>query len=233
MVLCVLLPVARLGFAQTPPPGASRISSSPGDSRSGPEFTVRVYNYAQVPPDLLAKAENEATCIFAHSGLAVRWEGCTLVVEEERLVPRCGNFPAPTELAIEILPQKMWAKLHHRNPNALGFAAVAEEGERSFLAYISWPEVEETARRWGLIEEEDILGSAIAHEVGHLLLRTCRHAPEGIMRAKWRWHEARLASEGNLLFARWQAKLLRAEVLARASSAQNSPPRLAALGAAK
>jgi hypothetical protein len=59
-------------------------------------------------------------------------------------------------------------------------------------------------------EVPTILGCAIAHEVGHLLLGPSSHSGGGIMRGEWGPKELQLALMGRLLFASQQAKLIRA-----------------------
>jgi hypothetical protein len=56
-----------------------------------------------------------------------------------------------------------------------------------------------------------ILGHAIAHEVGHLLLNLKAHPAHGIMRSDCGLPEMRDAAYGNLLFTREQVEVLRAD----------------------
>jgi hypothetical protein len=60
----------------------------------------------------------------------------------------------------------------------------------------------------------EILGNAIVHEIGHLLLRSNRHSTAGIMRAQWNDEDLRRASRGTLLFTAQQSDTL-AEIAAR------------------
>jgi len=50
-----------------------------------------------------------------------------------------------------------------------------------------------------------ILGHAMAHELGHLLLGTNSHSPSGLMRAHWTREDLTNASKGNLRFSREQS----------------------------
>jgi hypothetical protein len=63
-----------------------------------------------------------------------------------------------------------------------------------------------------------ILGHAIAHEIGHLLLPGNGHSVSGIMRARWDQKEWMLLRQGNLNFTPEQARLLRAGLLNRAQT---------------
>jgi hypothetical protein len=59
----------------------------------------------------------------------------------------------------------------------------------------------------------DILGSVIAHEMGHLLLGSNAHAISGIMRAQWGIDELLRIIMGALVFLPEQSKRMRARIL--------------------
>ena len=66
----------------------------------------------------------------------------------------------------------------------LGFAAVDPAGQGNVMATIYYDRVLHVARRAGL-GVSDLLGRAMAHEIGHLLLRVPGHNRSGLMRAVW------------------------------------------------
>jgi len=57
-----------------------------------------------------------------------------------------------------------------------------------------------------------VLGAAIAHEVGHLLLGSAAHSGQGVMRATWEKEQLELASIGELVFTTEQAAKIRSAV---------------------
>jgi len=59
-----------------------------------------------------------------------------------------------------------------------------------------------------------VLGHAMAHEIGHLLL-PYGHSPTGLMRAEWEAKDLRLAANRQLNFTSEQAELMRGRLLAR------------------
>ena len=75
-----------------------------------------------------------------------------------------------------------------------------------------------------------MLGCAIAHEVGHLLLGPSSHSAGGIMCGEWGPKELQLALMGRLLFASQQAKLIRAEARRRMNLLPDRNPQRTALG---
>ena len=73
-----------------------------------------------------------------------------------------------------------------------------------------------------------ILGSVMAHEIGHLLLGAHSHAISGIMRAQWESRELNQIAMGTLLFLPWQDHPMRAKVVewaARRVSSRDGPAR--------
>jgi len=72
-----------------------------------------------------------------------------------------------------------------------------------------------------------ILGHAIAHEVGHLLLNRQVHSPHGIMRGEWGFADFRDMTEGMFLFTPQQTEFLRAD--ARRRNTQQETIKVAAL----
>jgi hypothetical protein len=86
-----------------------------------------------------------------------------------------------------------------------------------------------SARRNGRIDRQvskaQILGHAIAHEVGHLLLNQQVHSAYGIMRGAWSFADFREMTSGMLLFTSQQVEFLLAEV--RRRNTQQETPKVA------
>jgi len=100
---------------------------------------------------------------------------------------------------------------------ARGFAS-AVGGERGYYAVVFYDEISRAEASEDLAKLG--LGHAIAHEIGHLLLRSSAHSVSGVMRAAWGDTERRLAASGCLLFLPEQSRSTRTEVLARMSLQQ-------------
>ena len=78
-----------------------------------------------------------------------------------------------------------------------------------------------------------ILGCAIAHELGHLLLGTNSHSDTGIMRPRWEPNQFRQLMMGTLLFTTTQSNLMREQVQTRSRlQAGNPDPGLISRGLA-
>jgi hypothetical protein len=76
---------------------------------------------------------------------------------------------------------------------------------------VYYPAALEMASRWR-VGVAEILGAAIAHEVGHLLLGADAHAPFGLMQAAWSGRQFELIGLSELDFSRDQAKMLLVQI---------------------
>lgn len=108
-------------------------------------------------------------------------------------------------------------------PDTLGIAAQAEEGTQA-SASVFHDRVEQLAKGW-LVSPVVVLGHAMAHEMGHLLLGVGSHSPSGLMREHWSGRDLTRAAEGNLLFSSRQAETIRAQVRERRVAAHNTRTR--------
>lgn len=55
---------------------------------------------------------------------------------------------------------------------------------------------------------DQVLGHAIAHEIGHILLGSNSHGSRGLMKAKWGQEDIKRAGKGDLLFTPEQAQVI-------------------------
>ena len=169
------------------------------------QMTVRVYNYAEVSLRALAQAQKEAGQIFGQIGIEMLWRDRSLCLARPQL-QECQGSVGPSDLVLRILPKSMAQRQASRD-TTLGMAVP------TFQAYIFNDRVEKQAQLAG-VPWERMLGVAIAHEIGHLLLGSNSHALVGIMRAMWRREELQRADR-EWLFLSDQAARIRAEVLRR------------------
>ena len=182
----------------------------PADS---PSIRVRLYDYARLEPSDLARAEDEAAQILRRAGIETAWVECTLAASGGQLQPVCQEDLAPTDISLRILPRSMSVHSPFRG-NTLGFAGLSGEGDRGSMASIFYFGIQDLARM-GDTPEHKILGHAIAHEIGHLLLRTIGHTSSGIMRVTWGRKDLKRLNMEGLSFTEVQAEVMRAEVRAR------------------
>jgi hypothetical protein len=164
---------------------------------------TRVYNMAKVRPAILSGALIQASEIFRRIGVEIEWvEGSSR--------QRLGS----SQLYLRIIPRLFPNTRCPLGPSHLGYAATSEEG--GVLATIFFHRVEALA--WG--DPSFALGSAIAHELGHLLLGNGRgnggpHSASGLMRAQWQRDDLKRKARETMQFRSEDADRLRARLLER------------------
>jgi hypothetical protein len=106
-------------------------------------------------------------------------------------------------------------KLWSVNGSALGFV-LSFENSHAIVFYDRVQRLSQVRQS----EPAPILGAAMAHEIGHLMLGSEQHSPTGMMRETWLSSDLSAASQGLLCFSTGEAALMRAEVLRRKYAAR-------------
>jgi len=147
---------------------------------------VRTYNYAAVSAEQLAAAKSEAEHIFRSAGISLEWIECR--------VPGGDNGAACTEplLAGRDLMLRLVDRIpaHGERIVALGESMLDREQRGGVLMTVDLFPVRAVAGR-APTSLSTLLGRAIAHEIGHLLLGSAEHPRLGLMRALWSHDELR------------------------------------------
>ncbi len=171
-----------------------------------PAIEVFVYNYAQVPGNSLERAMREAARIFRQAGVELAWRDCPLAATTRSPDLPCERFIGPTNLVLRIVP-----RFEHvegiANKQTLGSSV-------GNLATVSFQWVREESAS-GIATPSEILGPAVAHELGHLLLRARGHSAVGIMRARWGRADFQRSPLGAFTFTPGQADAIHAEARVR------------------
>jgi hypothetical protein len=124
---------------------------------------VRLLNYANVPDPELSVAKREVARVFGALGVEIWWQN-----------------EGSASRSVVLLSKDMAAKkaVTDRVPrNVLGRAAAA-----TGRAYVFYDRVVELAERHR-VQSDGLLGTVMAHELGHVLLDVPGHTVDGIMRA--------------------------------------------------
>lgn len=200
--------------------GQSAAAASPETSLT---VTIHVCNFAEVDHKTLIEAENVAAGIFRKAGLETRWINPAPSSEhgqEKSTAERTLNL---SHIQLNILPRWMAERLGLPN-NVMGLAPGTEpDRQRVYVFYEKVKALAESQMRirgsGGISTyaiRVEILGHAIVHEIGHLLLNLESHSDTGIMRANWDLNQLQAACYGYLVFTPPQAQALRREVARRA-----------------
>lgn len=161
--------------------------------------TARLYNTARVAGIVKEAALRAASGALIAGGIHLRWKDCDLP-------DSCATVPARGELIVRLV----------RSPNeieasttlVLGHAFIDMRERTGVLATVFVDRVELIA---GLSETDAalLLGRAIAHEIGHLLLGTNAHSVRGLMRAEWTPMDVRRHASTNWALTNEEAAAIR------------------------
>ena len=179
-------------------------------------LTINVHNQAHVEDEVLRKAEQEASKIFEELGIFTEWLDCPPISEE------LSNFQGCQQIGFTVLSLRIFPRLEpiqggFRKTN-MGVALVEEQG--GVYASVFYQRVTEVAES-GRVSTGKVLGYAIAHEIGHLLLGSNSHSMAGLMKARWNDGDLKLLDIGRLHFSTKEGAVMRADVVSRNSEARN------------
>lgn len=176
-----------------------------------PQVTIRLYDQAALPPEVLRKATEIAGNILGQAGVQAVWLSCVgptnmLVCDDPLFTPDYRVFLLPKEAETKLpVPTR-------------GLAFVLQHPQRGVgqTAWVFYARVQRLSEEERL-PSDLLLGHVIAHELGHLLLGSVDHPGNGLMRRRWSEKELRDATQESLYFSGSQAKAIRAAVRRRPS----------------
>lgn len=170
-------------------------------------LVVRLYDFSTLDQSVRSAALDEARAIVADAGVSASWHDCH---RAEGCAPEAG------ELVVRVVRETGEHGVEWQR--ALGFSVIDPVAGSGTLATIFINRVEDSARHAGS-DLALLLGRAIAHEVGHLILRTNAHADEGLMRAIWTEQELARNTREDWVFAAADRRQIRAVLQRTGTSA--------------
>ncbi|MGD1156312.1 MAG: hypothetical protein ABSA41_10830 [Terriglobia bacterium] len=199
-----LLVVSSAAFARDPRAAAGE---------EYPTIIVIIHNYGRVPGGTLDEAKAATTRILALAGVKTAWQESPGPVTGSASSTAFRRRANGVEINLHLIPRAMAVRLPS-DKLCLGLSILPGGDKRGDIAYVFCHRVEDLAGN-GDASAGQILGHAMAHEIGHLLLNSSAHSPVGIMQGEWDKRELTHLQAGRLLFTSEQSHLMRAEVLAR------------------
>lgn len=172
----VVLAIAALAIGAAGPAGADE----------GHRVLVRVYDRAGLDAPTKALALDTAAAALAAASVTIEWDRCGGPAAES-----C-RAPLSQELVLRIVRTG-------EADGALGDALVDMGTGQAVFATVYFQRVHRLARSAGA-DAGRLLGHAIAHELGHLLLASQAHSAEGLMRATWRERDLRRRQDADWRF---------------------------------
>jgi hypothetical protein len=168
-----------------------------GDKRL---ITVLVNNSAEIPAPLLSKAEMEVDRVFDEAGIEIAWVHCVRGSSSDG--DPCRHVLSADEFVLHIVMNGKTS-----SDSVFGEAFLGEDGSGNYCD-VFFDRIEEAHRKSGT-NVARLLGTVVAHELGHLLLGLHAHSRTGIMAAVWAQESMREMDRGALLFTAGQSRLMK------------------------
>ena len=174
---------------------------------------VRAYDSRLMAGSDWQVALAHANTILASAGIDVDWVSCG--VTNDTPMP-CGEPLASDEFSLRIVHIPIAPRFLGRLP--LGYSLIDARERRGSLATIYL----DRALWLALASDSDVLlliGRAIAHEIGHLILGAGAHSASGLMRAIWDREELRHQRASDWVFTDHDVIAMRTAFAARQRAA--------------
>jgi hypothetical protein len=165
------------------------------------QLVVRVYDSAGVASADVERARASVGAILASVGIDPIWRPCH--------VSTCTGPVKPHEVVLRLVRSGPAS-----TKDSLGFSLVDVAQQAGSLGTIYVDRVHALAAQAG-VDEGVLLGRAIAHEIGHMLIGTSGHARVGLMRAVWVSRELQRGRPSDWVFSREEGAELRQHLEAR------------------
>jgi hypothetical protein len=149
---------------------AAALLTTSSESPAAERLMIRTYNTFGVAAEEMTEARAVAGVILNDAGLQAVWRDCSV---------GCADDLGSDDVLVRLVsaPRTVVA-------GSLGCALVDLQQQTGTLATVYADRVNVVASRTG-VTPGTLLGRAIAHEIGHLLLGTADHSTGGLMRAFW------------------------------------------------
>jgi len=199
--------LARLGCIGTLMWSGVALAAEPNDGQL-PRITVRVVDFAKLAARTLQNTEKYADRVFRTAGVSIRWMTCPPGTVDMSVVDPCH---------VDLRAAEFWLQIEMRKPpgrsdDMLAFANFEDpQGNGGKTAGVFFPAVQDAASRFHA-DLFQVLGAAIAHELGHLLLGADGHSRVGLMQPNWGRRQIELVTIEELTFTSEQTARIRAAI---------------------
>ena len=141
---------------------------------------IVVYDYAQVPADVLAQARTVVSRVFGEIGVDAAWMDVAGFTREMPSENAARQAFVHSVVQVNVISPDMHKMLGRKN-SVLGGA-----GAGTSRVWIAFARIQQSARL-AQADVSDVLGSVIAHEIGHVLMpprRACPHRSHAARRGR-------------------------------------------------
>lgn len=174
------------------------VSAAPAAAAQQPwtQVSVRVHDTSGQTSTDRAVALALADDILSVTRTAVTWRVCDQQ-DSRGHHDDCDTRVEPGTLLVRILRSS--TSSHIASRSALGHAVIDTQARTGVLATVYFDRVGQQAAQAGMSLPR-LLGRAIAHELGHLMLSTTAHSAVGLMREEWTVDELRTSLDRDWIF---------------------------------
>jgi hypothetical protein len=171
---------------------------------------VRLYDQAQVPAEILQRAENDVVQVFRTAGVNTSFVNCPITREHGHSYLACQEAPG-SGFVLKIITLGA-AKHLPALSDALGLAGHCGPREAACTAYVFYDRAQQFAPR-ARVSPSMVLGRVLGHELGHLLGLV--HSEGSLMRSEWNPNDFVPDNLSHLAFRSWECQQIRARAAAR------------------
>jgi hypothetical protein len=181
-------------------------------------LSIHVYNLSPVSPRTVDQAMKEARRILAGAAMQIVWQTGPVDASEANITDQHAGSQSHERdhrdyIVVTILRKVPDSCLQ----GALGYSL--PDARFGSHALIFCNRVERVSASGG-IDLATILGHAIAHEIGHVLLGSPEHSAVGIMKARWGIADYQNAAKGCMKFTPSQCNVIRHQTSIRLQQAR-------------
>ena len=189
--------------------------AGPAAATADPAIRVRVQDYTGGVGPTLKRSFAVADRILLDAGVRLVWLDCSpnLGLNMNR---ECWTNPGMADVFLRLVSERM-AYAIGTVSECLGYALVPSRLEGSFAA-VNVDQVYKTQRKDKVLFEL-VLGHAIAHEIGHLLLGSPGHTSNGVMQARWSPDQLQRSGAQPILFQAREIQAIQVNVRDRLAGA--------------
>jgi hypothetical protein len=171
-----------------------------------PAVRVVIHDSTSIAEPTLAEAREFFVTVFRSAGIEIDGAGDA---------PPCAAGGTARAFCVQVLLRPHNSQFEPGKVRTMGVALAADANRAVVSVFLD--AVVDVARRYRQPIGK-VLGIALAHEIGHVLLPPPSHSASGIMRGSWEGDALRHAIGGDIVFTDRQAVLMRERLNSRAPS---------------
>jgi hypothetical protein len=185
---------------------------------------VRTYDTYGFSPSDIRTASRTVNGLLSTIAIDMRWRNCRIATRREtRMLDACADPIARNEFIVRMIGVDMPSDAAGMT---LGYAFVDPVLRTGSLATIHGDRVMALSQTLDL-DRGTLLGRAVAHEVGHLLLGSQSHSAFGLMRGQWTTSTLHENRPADWIFSVEQGAAIRLSLDARRDLATRAGARIA------